>query len=113
MNILKFSHDTYLKLQNIDGPEVLLLEVFLTKKEYLSESFINYDTEYVDETVPTLANYKLPEGELLVLLFKDRRGTVFTTVRNRYSKNNGNTFDKLPYYRSKRDQFFKLEFVNG
>ena len=106
MNQIKFSHK-YDKLDiiEIDYP-VTLLEVFTKQTADLSPAFIEYDTSYFNGKINE--KYKPSKGEHLILLFKDDRGNLFTTVRSRY----GNKSDKFPYYNSKRGEAFEIVYTN-
>ena len=81
---------------------VTLLEVFVKKVEELSQSFIEYDTTFYDGK--QVDHYKLGKGEHLIILFRDSKGNLFTTVRSRFGK----AGDKLNYYLSKRGQEFEI-----
>lgn len=111
MNQIKFSHKYY-KLDviadNVSGGKhpVTLLEVILTHTSYLHPSFIEYDTTYFDGT--QIQKYPLKTGVILILLFKDYKGNLFTTVRSRYGKSG----DNLSYYMSKRGEEFEIVFTN-
>ena len=111
MKEIKFSRTSYFKLFPIDmNDDLILLEVFpIPSKEKLSKQFIEYDTAYSDESSADLFKfnqfYKLPSGELLVLLFMDSSGSIFTTVRSRYGK----LGDKLPYYLDSRGHSFVIK----
>jgi hypothetical protein len=109
---IKFSHEYYKlnviadKIQGGKHP-VTLLEVFVKKSEELSPAFTEYDTTYFDGK--QIQRYKLGKGEHLILLFRDFKGNLFTTVRSRY----GGGKDKLEYYSSKRGESFNIEFVEA
>jgi len=97
MKEIKFSH-RYAKLKDIEnGDQAWLLEVFESRTESLSQSFISYDTlkengEY----------YALPRGRILILLFKEKeRGTLFTTIRRHREK-------KADYYTRSRGELFEV-----
>ncbi len=111
MNQIKFSHN-YTKLagisQKITGGKhpVTLLDVFVKDAKELSPDFIKYDTTYIEGT--DFKNYKLPTGVVLVLLFIDFKGNLFTTVRSEYGK----TGHKFPYYNSKRGEAFEIVYTN-
>lgn len=116
MNQIKFSHKYY-KLDNIaeqfknenNTPKLcktaILLEVFTKNSPDLHSAFVEYDTTYFDGK--QIESYKLPAGPLLILLFKDWKGNLFTTVRSRFGKSG----DKLPYYMSKRGEEFEIVFT--
>lgn len=82
-----------------------LLEVFKTRFELLSDSFVLYDTTKVGSE-----RYKLPDvGDCIVLLFRCNgpmwdTGEVFTTVR-------GWNVEKEEYYRGLRGNYFTVEWV--
>jgi hypothetical protein len=111
MKEIKFSRNGYFKLLPIDMlDDLILLEVFpIPSKEKLSKQFIEYDTAFNDEMKMDLFGfnqfYPLPSGELLVLLFMDSSGSIFTTVRSRYGK----LGDKLPYYLDSRGHSFIIK----
>lgn len=97
MNEIKFSH-FYNKLFQIEITEpVILLQTFLVNKNNLSKSFLEYDTTYLE------GKYDLKGYHFVVLLFRDCRGFIFTTVRPT-SKN----FDKYKYYTSKIGENFRV-----
>ena len=102
MNQIKFSHE-YFKLVNIkqDNP-IQLIEVFQKPTEELSQAFKEYDTAYPDGT--SIAHYPLGKGLHLILLFRDSKGNLFTTVR-RF------THEKFVYYNSKRGELFDVIFT--
>ena len=109
-NFIKFSTLEYYKLEHIDKAHpVILLETFsVSSKEELSKSFTEYDTKYMNsDSLIGDSYYKLPNGELLVLLFIDSHRNLFTTIRSRYGKNG----DKSGYYRSKRNCHFWIELT--
>ncbi len=136
MNQIKFSH-AYYKLDNIaeqyknenNTPKLcktaILLEVFTKNSPDLHSAFVEYDTTYFDGK--QIESYKLPTGPLLILLFKDWKGNLFTTVRSRWgrhesvnmkSNSKGVTIkskttpvDKYLYYSSKRGEEFEIVFV--
>lgn len=116
MNKIKFSHKYY-KLDviadNASGGKhpVILLEVFSKHLEELHPSFIKYDTSYFDGK--NIEEYKLPNKGLIVLLFKDYKGNLFTTVRPRmkYLQHANTTVDKYNYYMSKRGEEFEIVFT--
>ena len=101
---IRFSH-SYPKLE-CDGlltKYAILLEVFRVKSEELHPRFVEYDTIYWDNTENNWCYYKLPKGDVLVLLFQsttiDR--FLFTTIR-RY------TPKKYEYYRKMRGKEFEV-----
>jgi hypothetical protein len=92
---IKFSHQ-YTKVVAGKFPmDAVLLQVLIADKRELSEDFIRYDTEYVDERGRSY--YPLPDGKLLVLLLIDGAGFMFTTLR-RWTK------EKETYYRRMQGQ---------
>jgi len=102
---IKFSHE-YFKLQcGKSTPEkARLLEVFRDKTENLSTCFIEYDTMYYDKKKHSLAYYKLPKGEVIILLFQNADPSdpfLFTTIR-RY------TPKKYEYYKKMRGKEFEV-----
>lgn len=111
-NKIKFSHEYY-KLNNIADKSnggkhpVTLLEVFIKKSEELGPAFMEYDTTYFDGKA--IARYPLKKGEHLILLFRDFKGNLFTTVRSRWGKGG----DKLEYYLSKRGESFEIEIMEA
>ena len=107
---IKFSH-RYRKLEP-SGDEVkkaVLLEVFKAKTEDLHPAFIEYDTTYWQFQKETEfgkiyheKRYKLPKGDIIVLLFKIKHYfCLFTTIR-RY------TPKKYEYYRKMRGKEFDI-----
>lgn len=101
MPTIKFSH-RYTKMFGItvNGEKALLLQVFPIDHKDLSNVFIAYDTEISD----TKEHYKLPTGKLLVLLFINDNGTVFTTIRRW-------TPQKAEYYTGLMGKEFEITFV--
>lgn len=111
-NSIKFSTLTYNKLKKINiAQPVVLLEVFSVKsKSDLSTSFLEYDTSFKSsESLLGESFYKLPEGELLVLLFIDSDKQLFTTIRSRFGKSG----DKKQYFMSKRNSHFWIEEISN
>lgn len=112
MNEIKFSH-VYPKLisglsLNKDVPieEAMLRAVIRVDRSVLNEAFLNYDTTIrvtIDQYGRSVTDrYRLPEGELLLLLFTETiSGTPFTTLR-RY------TSQKELYYKRKIGEVFKV-----
>ncbi|HMV45176.1 MAG TPA: hypothetical protein PKL30_24320 [Leptospiraceae bacterium] len=102
MNQIKFSHE-YFKLGNIEQDHpVQLVEVFQKPTEEFSDEFKEYDTAYYDGK--TIANYPLGKGLHLILLFRDSKGNLFTTVR-RF------THEKFVYYNNNRGKQFSIVFT--
>ena len=100
---LRFSHRTYHKLKEIDvEAAVTLLEVFLAQRKYLGKTFLEYDTTY-DRNDGKTANYAIGSERVLVLLFRDRNGRIFTTVRPQNPQ-------KLRYYSNSKGKLFKIIF---
>jgi outer membrane lipoprotein-sorting protein len=108
---IKFS-ETYFKMPNYNGKPItkaVLLEVLRIKTEDLHNRFVEYDTSYFDEKEKTTAYYKLPKGEVLVLLLKSYnengdKEELWTTIR-RY------TPQKYEYYKKARGEDFKIEIT--
>ena len=102
MRDIKFSHGDYHKLRHIYvGEDIQLLEVFVGDSDKLSFSFVTYDTTY-DENGDK-HNFILPKGKVIILLFMDISGSLFTTIR-RY------TPKKYEYYHGSRGYLFKVKF---
>ena len=106
--VIRFSHRGYCKLNGVDVcAPVKLLEVFQKHYTDLSDIYKGYDTSYlidgVRDGVKSMGFYQLPNALLLVLLFEDKHGKVFTTMR-RYAP------DKWDYYRRMRGEEFKIIF---
>jgi hypothetical protein len=104
MNKIKFSH-IYCKLENISIElPVMLLEVFTKEEKELSQSFLNYDTKF--PITPPYQYYKLysPNSKFIVLLFSDKFGNLFTTVRPFKE-------EKYSFYLSQRGKSFEVEIV--
>ena len=107
---IRFSHN-YWKLKAFSPffpkytmpSHATLLEVFKTKTEELHKMFVNYDTVYYDEKSKKWKHYKLPKGEVIVLLFKSVMpgNFLFTTIR-RY------TPQKYGYYKRMRGKDFEI-----
>jgi len=103
MRQIKFSH-RYEKLGEIPNhSKVVLLQVINFPYDLLSESFIEYDTMYLDEDVNE-HHYELPKTDLLILIFMFD-GTLFTTIR-RY------TDDKFTYYKSLENEELELVILS-
>ena len=99
MNKIKFSHE-YCKMpiplppkEHIDHAK--LLEVFISDKKELHESFINYDTR-IKTDYRKKEYYPLPNGKLIILLLCTDV-EIWTTIRRW-------TPEKEKYYRSIRGQ---------
>ena len=106
MRKIKLSHN-YVKIDNVNIEQpVKLLQIFVTDKSKLSSYFIDYDTKYHSEEKclprPVFEFYKLPKGTLLVLLFQDYMGNLFTTVRR-------HTPEKEKYYYGCVGNEFKIK----
>jgi hypothetical protein len=92
---------------DIDSPVTLILAV-PTNSDDLRYPFLQYDTEYSkgDESM----FYRVERGKSLVLLlFKDSQGRIFSTVRMRYGV--GSFFrkvDELGLYQSQIGNFFTV-----
>lgn len=94
MQAIKFSH-VYSKMPRQPDPS-LLLEVFVTDRDDLSDGFVEYDTR-----IHGGGEYPLPNGELLVLVLMTYDGILWTTVRR-------STPDKKSYYRGLRGQHVNI-----
>lgn len=105
MSEIEFSHSGYLKF---DGSEIdrgmVLLEVFIKGKKELSEEFVEYDTAFVEPN-GSKGNYNLPDGKLLVLLFREQRGGRLITTIRRF------THAKYEYYMKSRGKKFDAVFT--
>lgn len=116
-NVIKFNDMNYPKLpRGANGKPTkkvvaVLLQVFLTYKDDLSKSFIDYDTLYYSKRKKNhnIRNYyRLPEGKLIVLLLlaksiQNKKGPyVFTTVRRW-------TTQKELYYKNHLGKVFGIE----
>lgn len=100
---LTFSHKGFTKLDHIDtDAAVVLLEVFMNKKKYLGNSFVKYDATYIRNDGQK-GKYEIATEKVIVLLFMDRNGRVFTDVRPF-------TGDKLKYYSRSKGRYFKVNF---
>ena len=100
MNKIKFSHTTYRKLDHIGTSDpVMLLQVLEGFDTNLSQSFIDYDTTYGNNE-----QYELPKGRLIILVFKDLLGYVFTTIRRWTPK-------KEAYYKEQMGEYFEVVFT--
>jgi hypothetical protein len=104
MNQIKFSH-WYPKLavcyyKNDRQKQAELLAVFKTHYYSMNEQFITYDTWIESDKY-----YKLPETDLLVLLFRPysmvHPAGLFTTIR-RWTR------EKEKYYQSKTGKVFDV-----
>ena len=107
---IKFLEEYYKMLNNEDGAipkNAVLMEVFKVNKKDLHPRFIEYDTFYFDKGEKNNAYYKLPKGEVLVLLLKTEfwnHDMVWTTIRRFTPK-------KYKYYLKNRCQTFKIEII--
>jgi len=107
---IKFLEEYYKMLNNEDGAipkNAVLMEVFKVNKKDLHSRFIEYDTFYFDKGEKNNAYYKLPKGEVLVLLLKTEfwnHDMVWTTIRRFTPK-------KYEYYNKNRWQTFKIEII--
>ena len=99
-NKIKFN-ERYEKLSGIDNHSmVVLLQVIEIDKRQLSESFIEYDTMYLDDDL-MCKNYEIKNSKLLLLIFMAGNGMAFTTLR-KY------TPTKLDYYRKLENEEMEL-----
>ena len=82
MKKIIFGH-RYLKFRGLKIPKyATLLEVF--EKESLSPAFVKYDTAYVVKGATGKNVFHAPvnlDGEVIVLLFQDDEGNLFTVIR--------------------------------
>ena len=107
---IKFLEEYYKMLNNEDGAipkNAVLMEVFKVNSKDLHPRFIEYDTMYFDKKGNNNAYYKLPKGEVLVLLLKTEfwnHDMVWTTIR-RFTPH------KYEYYNKNRWQTFKIEIL--
>ena len=100
---LYFSHTTYDKLKDIDVKNpITLLETFIKTDSNLSDAFVEYDTTYHNGGGKKY-NFQLHKGSNIILLFKDKNGSLFTTIRSNSAK-------KLSYYNAMRGREFFIEF---
>jgi hypothetical protein len=98
MKPIKFSH-RYAKMlfaEVTNGEPVKLLQALLTERLELSPDFITYDTEFADED----GFYPLPNGKLILLIFRSAKG-IFTTIRRW-------TPEKWKYYRACEGHVFEV-----
>lgn len=109
MPTIKFSHE-YDKLPIADL-SACLLDVLVIDRKELHESFIEYDTRYLEWVyvghirIPKVKNYPLPSGKVLVLLLLSKnQKRLFTTIRRW-------TPEKEKYYRNLRGQEVKIEIA--
>ena len=103
MKDIRFLHD-YIKLGNFILPlECTLVQVLKAKREELSEIFVAYDTEYYfGRNQEHLGKFKLPEGEIIILLLKPVLSSyIITTIRSF-------TPDKFEYYKGLEGQDVRL-----
>jgi len=99
MKEIRFQHD-YIKFSNFFLPlECTLLQVLRAKREELSKIFVAYDTEYYfGKHQEGRGEFKLPEGEIMILLLKPILSSyIITTVRSY-------TPDKFEYYKGLEGQ---------
>ncbi|MDO8460547.1 MAG: hypothetical protein Q7S74_05535 [Nanoarchaeota archaeon] len=108
---IKFSEEYEKMPFYADSPptQATLLEVFKVNSEELHSRFIEYDTIYFDKKEKNWNYYKLPKGEVLVLLLKsefDDSFDLWTTIR-RF------TPQKYKYYKKARGETFNIEILKG
>jgi len=111
---IKFSEEYYKMLNNEDEAipkNAVLMEVFKVNSKDLHPRFVEYDTMFFDKEKNNNAYYKLPKGEILVLLLKTEHTSgfwnnnmVWTTIR-RF------TPQKYEYYKKNRWGTFKIEIL--
>lgn len=104
---IKFSH-MYEKMP-IGESHGTLLEVLIADKKELSESFIQYDTTYLEWNWvgnlrhPEIRNYPLPNGKIIILLIlSEHQKRLWTTIRRW-------TQEKEVYYKSLRGKSVEIE----
>lgn|SRR3990167_3610132 len=100
MNEIRFIH-SYEKLKNgniAPFKSATLLEAIPINSQHLHNSFIDYDTAYFKDW--NKYNYEIPEGKLILLIFRSG-DNIWTTLRK---------FEKTKYedYLSKRGQPFNI-----
>ena len=89
-------------LHNMDGKRpktAILMEVFKVNSKDLHKKFVEYDTVYFD--LNRWEYYKIPDGEVLVLLLQSL-DMIWTTIR-RY------TPEKFEYYKNSRWEEFEIQ----
>jgi hypothetical protein len=108
MKTIKFSEE-YEKMKDNrynDIPIMAdLLEVFKMKSEDLNKEFIEYDTIYFNKKENKWNYYKLPTGEVIILLLKTHfldEDMIWTTIR-RF------TPSKFEYYKKARGETFVIK----
>ncbi len=100
MNKIKFSH-RYEKLGKIPNhSKVVLMQVITIDQDLLSDSFIEYDTMWLDEELNE-NHYELPKSELLILIFMTSKCELFTTIRRFIPQ-------KFAYYKSLENHELEL-----
>ena len=97
---IKFS-EKYEKMPYPLPSRAILLEVIKVKSEELHQRFVEYDTIYFDKKENNWAYYKLPKGEVLILLLKTE-DDLWTTIR-RFTQR------KYDYYMKLRGEEFIIE----
>lgn len=110
---ITFSHD-YDKMLNNSYKQLpkkaILLEVFVKDSEELHPHFIEYDTIYLSRETCDYEYYKLPKGDVIILLLKSEfdNGDVmlWTTIRRFNPK-------KFQYYNNLRGQDFEIIIKEG
>ena len=97
MNTIKFSH-RYRKLDYIEEDhQVVLLQVLKVSLSELSKEFIEYDTRISENNY-----FKLESKDNLLLIFRDSKYKIFTTIRRV-------TPEKEKYYKSKIGEKFEIK----
>jgi len=99
---IRFSHD-YEKFYTLTGTpllppnkEAMLMEVFNAQSTSLGDTF-----KYYDSKIKNGGHYELPQGEILILLFRTPE-SFFTTIRSWSA-------EKERYYRSLRGTVLKID----
>lgn len=109
----------YKKLNNIDTEfPVTLLNVFNQRGLNMSKAFLHYDTSLVIGEHNQLEI--LENQNYLVLLFKDCKDQIFTTIRKRYESErkysphpwDNPEIDKFEYYWNLRGKLFEVVIEN-
>ena len=107
MKQIKFAHE-YNKMLNNPFEEMpkraTLLEVFVKPSEELHPRFIEYDTIYFNQEINNHEYYKLPQGQVMILLLKSKfvNGVMLWTTIRRF------TPQKYMYYNKARLEEFEI-----
>ena len=99
MNKIKFSHFYWKFPVDVTKKPVKLISAIGIHSDDLSEAMITYDATYTKDN--HVREYKIPEGDLILLIFQIRPNCIFTTIR-RF------TPSKWRYYKGLEGEMFDV-----